>query len=97
MVYECLGRGRQSAKTGKALAKLLGLSLRELTETIEAERKQGIPICAATGTDPGYYLAANMKEMQDYCASLSRRLNAMEQTRTACEAAGKLLPDDDEN
>ena len=92
-VWEYLGRGAESAKPGRELCDLLGVNLRELTGSIEAERRQGHPICASTtGPNKGYYLARNMEEMQAYCKSLAHRAGEIERTLQACEKAGAALP-----
>ena len=92
-IFPYLDRGKNNAKTGRELCKLLGITSRNLTETIELERRQGHPICAScTAPAKGYYLAECMEEMQDYCRSLARRVGEIEKTRAACERAGELLP-----
>ena len=92
MIFEYLGRGRAAAKTGKELCSLLDLSPRELTAAIERERREGHPICAATDTPYGYYLAADMEEMEMYCKSLAHRIAELCKTKAACKKAGKSLP-----
>lgn len=92
MVFEYLGRGRAAAKTGKELCRLLDLTPRELTATIERERKEGHPICAAVQQPYGYYLAADMEEMENYCRSLAHRIAEMCKTKAACKKAAKNLP-----
>ena len=96
MIFEVLGRGRAAAKTGRELCGLLDLSPRELTAAIERERREGHPICAATDNPYGYYLAANMGEMESYCKSLSHRIAELCKTKAACKKAGKDLPAESE-
>ena len=92
MIAEILFTGRENARTGKALCVLLNLTMRELTQGIERERRQGQPICASTGSNPGYFLAANKDEMQRYCSSLQRRAGEIHKTRRACIKTIEQLP-----
>lgn len=87
MVYECLSKGKENAIPGKDLAALLKLKdLRELTQIIERERKDGHPICASTDTtSPGYYLADGPAELWEYIKSLGRRLHNIGVTRKHLE------------
>lgn len=93
MVYEVLTTGAENARTGKYICALLNLSPRELTQHIERERRAGKPICAATGANPGYFLAADKYEMQRYCKSLEHRENEIEKTRRACIDTINELPE----
>lgn len=92
MISEYLSEGAENARTGRELCSLLHITPRELTVAIERERRAGKPICAATGRTPGYFLAANQEEMQDYCSSLQRRAGEIHKTRRACMKAIKHLP-----
>lgn len=84
MIYELLAEGRENARTGRDLAKYCGCNIRDITEQIERERRQGHPICAATGGEnPGYYLAADEDELAHYCNNLRRRAIEMFKTRQA--------------
>ena len=87
MVYECLSKGKENAIPGKDLVALLELKdLRELTQIIERERKDGCPICASTDTNsPGYYLADGPDELWEYIKSLGRRLHNIAVTRRHLE------------
>ena len=85
MIHELLAEGAENARPGKELAGLLKISMRELTRTIEAERRAGKPICATvTPPNAGYFLAANRDEMQQYCDSLQHRAGELHKTRKAC-------------
>jgi len=92
VVSEFLSKGKENARTGRELATLLNITMRELTQAIERERRDGQPICASTGNNPGYYLAASKEEMEDYCGSLKRRMGEIYKTRRACVKMIKELP-----
>lgn len=92
MVFELLEVGAENARTGKQLCGLLNISIRELTEIIESERREGKPICASMGIKPGYFLAANKAEMQTYCKCLNSRASEIKKTRKACLNTIKDLP-----
>lgn len=84
MISEILAEGAENARTGKEICRLLNITARELTIAVERERRAGKPICANTGTNPGYYMATNQAEMQRYCKSLMRRAGEIHKTRRAC-------------
>ncbi len=92
MIFEILAEGAENARTGKEICKLLGITARDLTAAIERERRQGQPICANTGSNPGYFLAANRDEMQRYCNSLRHRAGEIYKTRKACIQTIEGLP-----
>lgn len=91
-VSECLFIGKPNARPGRELCEVLHITIRELTNAIERERREGAPICAATGKTPGYYLAANKEEMKRYCRSLYRRAREIHKTRRACRNTLDRLP-----
>ncbi len=93
MIYEYLSEGAENAKTGREICGLLGITIRDLTLAIEAERRAGHPICASTGTPAGYFLAANRQEMEKYCRSLHRRAAEIYKTRAACARMMDTLPE----
>ena len=84
MIFEILTTGAENAKTGKDICRLLNITARDLTAAIERERRAGKPICASTGSNPGYFLAANQREMPHYCNSLMHRAGEIHKTRNAC-------------
>ncbi len=91
-IADYLAEGRDNARTGKEICTLLHITARDLTAAIERERREGQPICASTGKNPGYYLAENREEMQRYCNSLHHRAGEIYKTRRACLDAMALLP-----
>lgn len=92
MIFEILSEGAANARTGKEICKLLNITARDLTAAIERERRAGNPICASTGSNPGYFLAANQEEMQRYCNSLRHRAGEIYKTRQACIMTISKLP-----
>lgn len=92
MIHEYLLEGAWNAMTSRELCAMLDLTPRELTIAIERERRAGHPICAASGKQPGYYLASTKKEMQDYCGRLRHRAGEIFATRRACLATIDSLP-----
>lgn len=83
MISDILAEGRENARTGAELAQFLNCNVREITAQIERERRQGQPICAATGEKPGYFLAKNDQELEDYCNQLKSRAIEIFTTRKA--------------
>ena len=83
MIYELLAEGQENARTGRELAEVLNCNIREITQQIEAERRQGRPICAASGEKPGYYLPASPEELEHYCKRLKSRAIELFKTRQA--------------
>lgn len=83
ILEQILPHGKPNALPGRELVKLLKLKdLRELTQLVERERADGAPICASTDSAaPGYYLADDPAELEQYIHSLDRRLHNMGQTR----------------
>ena len=92
MVHELLQTGRDYTISGRELCNLLQITDRQLTQIVEKERRDGLPICAATGKNPGYFLAANKGEMERYCRSLWKRAGEIHKTRRACIATLESLP-----
>ena len=93
MIYELLLEGAENAQTGKHLCELLRITPRDLTAAVEAERRAGHPICASTDRkNPGYFLAVNQAEMQEYCNSLLHRAGEIHKTRKACIKTIEQLP-----
>ena len=93
MITEFLSKGAENAQTSREICNLLGLTIRELTAAVEQERRAGKPICASTGRNPGYFLAANRGEMESYCNSLLHRASEIHKTRKACMETIESLPE----
>lgn len=86
MIHEILPIGKENAIPGRDLMSMLGLKdLRELTQLVERERKDGFPICASTSGEKGYYLAADATELEEYIKSLGRRIHNVGRTMTHLE------------
>ena len=92
IISDYLSEGKYNAKTSKVLRNILGLNRRSLVAAIERERRDGWPICASTGLNPGYYLADSADEMYSYIASLERRVREIEKTIRACKETAENLP-----
>lgn len=92
MIYELLAEGRENARTARSLARILNCTSRAVTAQVEKERREGQPICAATGENPGYYLAADAGELERYCKNLKRRATEVFKTRQALINVLKQLP-----
>lgn len=93
MIHELLSKGRENTITGRYLSTVLNVTIRDAAEIIQRERKEGQPICARTGENPGYYLAETKEEMLSYCKSLEHREKELHKTRLACLKTLKKLPD----
>ena len=83
MIHELLAEGRENARTGRELAQFFDCNIRDITDQVERERREGQPICAATGDNPGYYLAATPEELETYCNRLKGRAIELFKTRQA--------------
>ena len=93
MIFELLDTGEQNARTAKELAKLLHCDRRSISLMVEAERREGNPICATSDTkNPGYYIPADRETMQGYCNSLMHRMCEIAKTRQACLRTLEKLP-----
>ena len=96
MIAEILKEGRQNAITGEVLGLILGISRHEVYSRVEKERREGRPICATSGRNPGYYLAAHAGEMRDYIEALHSRIMNILVTYKACKETLNALPPDPE-
>ena len=94
MIADYLRIGREHARTGRDLAKVLNRNIRDITAGIEKERRQGQPIIASYDPEhPGSYLAGTAEELQQYCGSLNRRAHELDITRRALLATAENLPE----
>ena len=93
MIHELLTVGREHARTSRELAAVLNCTPRDVTRAIEQERRKGQPICAATGRNPGYFLAADADELERYCGRLHKRAGEIYKTRRALINVLKQLRD----
>jgi biotin operon repressor len=85
LIYEMLAEGEQNARSAKDLAKLLHCDRRAISLMVEAERRQGKPICASCDSKtPGYYIPESKEVMQGYCNRLLHRMGEIAKTRNAC-------------
>ena len=92
MISELLATGKENARTGRELAQFFGCNIRDITEQVERERRGGQPICAASGENPGYYLAADADELERYCNNLKNRATELFKTRQALVKLLQQLP-----
>ena len=93
MIKEILFEGRENARTGRELSNALALNIRDLTELISRERREGAPICASMDARrPGYFLAADREELARYCRTLEHRIRELEETHRACRQVLDLMP-----
>ena len=81
-LFKILPSGKENAVPGWKLVEILGLKdLRDLTQLVERERRDGSPICASTeSAAPGYYLADGPEELEAYLKSLNRRVKNINRT-----------------
>ena len=81
-IAEMLTEGRANARSGKELAQAIGCNIREITQRIAEERRNGAPICATSdANNPGYYLAETPDDLAAYCERLRRRAGELFKTR----------------
>lgn len=81
-VADVLCMGADNAMTGEVLASLFDCNPREISQRVERERRDGVPICASCDpARPGYFLASDPGELALYLASLDRRLRNISATR----------------
>ena len=84
MIFELLAEGKENARTGRALADILGVNIRDVTATIERERRSGKPICASMDKEnPGYYLPETADELAAYCNMIGGRAQELITTQQA--------------
>lgn len=79
--------GRAGALTARQLADLLETTPREVTRSIEAARRRGVPICSSVDPDNGgNYLAADADELAAYIWEREQRAQHIrEPTMAPCK------------
>lgn len=93
MIKDYLFKGKENARTAKALAAVLKCDLRDISAKVEKERRQGQPIIASCDPErPGYYLAETAEELQEYCNSLHHRAGEIYKTRSALLKTAETMP-----
>lgn len=93
MITEYLRKGAENARTGRELARLLHRDIREITRSIERERRAGSPIISSCNPEkPGYYLAETAEELQYYCSRLHQRAGEIYKTRRALLKTAETMP-----
>ena len=86
-VSELLRHGADNATTAREIASFLGWPVRTVTEQMQRERLSGSPILASCDSrNPGYYLASNAGEVDDYLNRLAHREREIQRTRAAVAA-----------
>ena len=78
-----LPRGRKNALTTRELARITGITPREITRRICAERRAGSPILSDTAA--GFWLAESTDELKRCTAALHRRAGQIHETARALE------------
>ena len=87
-----LFRGKNGAIPGRELAKLLNCTARDISESVEYERRHGSPILASCRNNrPGYYLAETAEEIEQYCGGLHKRAGEIFKTRRALLATAEKM------
>lgn len=87
-ISSVLCTGKQNALTGREIRRILDLrNTREVTSRVETERQGGAVICATTGRTPGYFIPANLNELEEYNRSLRRRIKNVTATLDAMQRA----------
>lgn len=96
MICEFLATGKDNAIPARELASMLGISIRDVAIGVERDRRAGVPICASCDSGkPGYFLAADEREMIDYCNRLLHRIREIRRTYWACMRAADDLREED--
>lgn len=72
--------GREHAQTAAELARVSGLSRREVMARIQAARLCGEHICSSPGRPAGFWIAENPAEYERIIKGLSRRAGEQRQT-----------------
>lgn len=84
-VLELISIGRDNAQTARELARVTGLSRREVMAQIQAARLRGERICSSPGNPAGFWIAENPAEYERAIKELSKRAGEQRQTIEAME------------
>lgn len=84
-VLELISIGRDNAQTARELARVTGLSRREVMAQIQAARLRGERICSSPGNPAGFWIAENPAEYERAIKELSKRAGEQRQTIDAME------------
>ena len=74
MISDYLGYGKENARTASELAQLLGMTDRDVTRSIELERRSGTIICAG---NEGFYKPECPADAEAYLRSRDLRLRTI--------------------
>lgn len=86
-LLDVLQVGRAGALTARQLADLLETTPREITRSIEAARRRGVPICSSVDPENGgNYLAADADELAAYIWMRDRRVQHIREPTQALQA-----------
>jgi len=72
--------GRRNAATAQSLADILGWDVRHVRAEIERLRGGGVPICAATSEEAGYFMPESDSEMRSYAKQFEGRIKRMQKS-----------------
>lgn len=88
-LLELIPTGADHPVTAKRLAELYGVqNERQITRSIEALRRVGVPVCASCDpANPGYYRAQSAAELALYLHGLRGRMKEITHTYNALERA----------
>lgn len=86
MIHEMLSDGPANAISSTHLARVLGVTRRDISRMVEKERRAGRPICATCNQqNPGYYLPRTLKDLAIYINRIRSREAEIAKTRKALE------------
>lgn len=85
--------GRENAVTAKRLAVMVGISERDVRQTIQELRRQGYPVASGVHKPYGFYWPQSAEEAQECQRHLYSRIRELWATAKALEKAfGSHLP-----
>lgn len=92
MIFDVLLTGAENAITARELSQLLDLPIRQVTAAVERERREGRPICSSNSEPCGYYIAADQRELAQFCRRQYQRGGEILKTHAALLAIMPTLP-----